>query len=128
MKVWKKICSIIVFASVASYIYASLSTSEFKVIDWVDTLFVFSLLLIVCSAGTAFVYSPPFQRVRYNFVYFFSKLKRENKIADEVERKKRIYKGEDLTARKLPRWISSCLLSGIFLATISTIISLVSIA
>lgn len=126
MKVWIQIASIIAVASVGSLIYVALFTPQLVLIHWLNALFIVSLIIIACSAGTVFLYSPPFQRVAYNFTYFFSKLKKENKVADDVERKNKGYKGDDLKEIDRPRWTTSFLIAGIFLGVVSTLFSVIS--
>lgn len=126
MNKWIQIGSIIAVTFIGSLIYVVLVSSQIELVHWLNTIFMIALFYIVCSAGTVFIYSPPFQRLAYNFSYFFSKLKKADKMADEVERKDRSYKGDSLEERERPRWITSILLSGISLATISLILSIVS--
>lgn len=126
MKLLIQIASIVVVASLGSFIYVLLFTSQLEMIDVLNTLFIVSLVMIVCSVGAVLVYSPPFQRVAYNFSYFFSKLKRENKVADEAERKNKVYKGDDLREKRSPKWTMSFLIAGISLGVLSTLFSVIS--
>lgn len=126
MNRWMHIGSIVVGTSIVSFGYSALASSQSGFIGWLNTVFVVALIYLVCSAGTVFVYSPPFQRLAYNFTYFFSKLKREKEMADEVERKDRSYQGDELEDKARPEWTSSIFVSGVFLAAISMILSIIS--
>lgn len=124
MKSFKGIIWVMIIICFASFAYGFFFAPAFEAIHVLNFMFILSLILIVVGAGTIFLYSPPFQRTAYNFSYFFSKLKRENKVADDVERKDVTYKGDDLKEKKRPKWVTSIFISGILFAVISTVLSI----
>ncbi len=46
-------------------------------------------------------------------------------MADDLERKQRSYKGDELEEKKHPSWTTSLFMSGIFIAAFSMILSLI---
>lgn len=124
MNRWWQIGIIIGLIAIGSYGYLALISEQISLIDWLDTIFIIALIFLVSGAGLVFIYSMPFQRLSYNFTYFFSKLKQGSKMADEIERKQKNYKGDELEEKDRPSWTTSLLLSGIILAAFSMVLSL----
>lgn len=124
MKTSMRIMWVMIGICFVSLGYGVFFAPAFEAIHVLNFMFILSLILIVCGAGTIFLYSPPFQRTMYNFTYFFSKLKRENKVADDVERKDSTYKGDDLKEKHRPKWVTPICISGILFAVISTVLSI----